>query len=97
MQALLTKEQAAEYLGLKTPEAAEKLLARLGVRKIDFSLMGGKGVRYRRADIDEALVRLEVDPNPAPKKKKRAKPLTDIFDLPVKEQVALLTAGGRPQ
>lgn len=42
MQALLTKEQAAEYLGLKTPEAAEKLLARLGVRKIDFSIMGGK-------------------------------------------------------
>ena len=42
MQALVTKDQAAEYLGLKTPEAAEKLLARLGVRKIDFSIMGGK-------------------------------------------------------
>ena len=97
MQALVTKEQAAEYLGLKTPEAAEKLLARLGVRKIDFSLLGGKGIRYRRADIDEALVRIEIDPNPAPKKKRHAKPRTDLFDLPIKEQVALLTAGGQPQ
>ena len=97
MQALVTKEQAAEYLGLKTPEAAEKLLARLGVRKIDFSIMGGKGVRYRRADIDEALVRMEIDPNPSPKKKRQARPRTDLFDLPIKEQVALLTAGGRPQ
>ena len=93
----MTKEQVSEYLGLKTPEAAERLMARLGVRKIDFSLMGGKGIRYRRAEIDEALVQIEVDPNPAPKKKRRAKPLTDLFDLPVKEQVALLTAGGRPQ
>ena len=97
MQALVTKDQAAEYLGLKTPEAAEKLLARLGVRKIDFSIMGGKGVRYRRADIDEALVRMEIDPNPAPKKKRQTRPRTDLFDLPIKEQVALLTAGGRPQ
>ena len=97
MQALVTKDQAAEYLGLKTPEAAEKLLARLGVRKIDFSIMGGKGVRYRRADIDEALVRMEIDPNPAPKKKRQARQRTDLFDLPIKEQVALLTAGGRPQ
>ena len=97
MKALVTKEQAAEYLGLKTPEAAEKLLARLGVRKIDFSIMGGKGVRYRRADIDEALVRMEIDPNPAPKKKRHVNQRTNIFDLPIKEQIALLTAGGRPQ
>lgn len=96
MQGLLTKAQAAEFLGLKTPEAAEKLLARLGVRKIDFSIMGGKGVRYRRTDINEALARLEVDPAPRPKKKRRTPP-ADLFDLPIKEQVALLTAGGRPQ
>lgn len=96
MQALVTKEEAAELLRLKTPEAAEKLLARLGVRKIDFSIIGGKGVRYRRTDIDEALARLEVDPTPRPKKKRRTPP-TDLFDLPIKEQVALLTAGGRAQ
>lgn len=96
MSDLVTKEEAAEFLRLKTPEAAEKLLARLGVRKIDFSIIGGKGVRYRRMDIDEALMRLEVKPAPTPKKKRR-RPPQDIFDLPIKEQVALLTAGGRPQ
>lgn len=92
MNALITKEQAAEYLSLKTPEAAEKLLARLGVCKIDFSLMGGKGIRYRRADIDEALEKITIDQQKTKKLKRPRRPVTDIFDLPIKEQMAILTA-----
>lgn len=90
MQSLLTKEQAAEYLVIKTPEAAEKLLTRLGVPKLDFSIIGGKGIRYRLADIEQALARVEV--RPAPKRRRHRKPAPDIFDLPIKEQVAILTA-----
>ena len=92
LPALVSKEQAAEYIGMKTPEAAEKRLARLGVKKYDFGLIGGKGIRYRLTDIDEALARIAVDPNPAPKKKRPKAPALDIFDLPIKEAVALLTA-----
>ena len=97
MNALVTKDQAAEYLGLKTPEAAEKLLARLGVRKVDFSIIGGKGIRYRKAEIVEALAKIEVNPNPPRKVRKPKPPSTDLFDLPIKEQMALLTAGGIQQ
>jgi hypothetical protein len=79
-------------LALKTPEAAEKLLARLGVHKIDYSLIGSKGVRYRKTDIEEALAAIEVDPTPPAKKKRPAKPRPGFFDLSIKEQMALLTA-----
>ncbi|SBW05518.1 hypothetical protein KL86DPRO_20501 [uncultured delta proteobacterium] len=90
MQSLLTKEQVAEYLAIKTPEAAEKLLSRLGVPKLDFSIIGGKGIRYRLADIEQALARVEVRPAPA-RRHRRRKPAPNIFDLPIKEQVAILT------
>ena len=93
MNALITKAQAAEYLGLKTPEAADKLLARLGVRKINFALIGSKGVRYRKAEIDEALAFVEVSSAPPYQKKKPAtKQLLGFADLTVKEQFAFLTA-----
>ncbi len=90
---LITKEQAATYLELKTPEAAAKMLSRLGVPRVDYSLAGGKGVRYRRSDIDEALAKITVSDS-SQKKRKSKKPATDVFDLPVKEQLALLTAHG---
>ncbi len=92
MNALLTIQQAADYLSLKTPEAAEKALRRLGVPKYDLSIVGSKGIRYRRADIEDALSKIEVKPKGAkPRKPKR--PPTDIFDLPVNEAAAILTHG----
>lgn len=93
---LVTKEQAAEFLKLKTTEAAEKLLERLAVKKIDYSVVGGKGIRYRLSDIQEALDRITVEPK-KPKattdrkpRKKRLGDIGDIFDLPYNEQVAAL-------
>ncbi|MDR2893045.1 MAG: hypothetical protein LBV80_08180 [Deltaproteobacteria bacterium] len=97
LASLINKEQAAEYLGLKTAEAAEKRLARLGVKKYDFGLVGGKGIRYRLADIDDALSRIVIDPTPPAKKKKPKKHEQNFFTLSVKEQKALLTAGGVTQ
>lgn len=91
MQSLITKEQAATYLGLKTPEAAEKLLARLGVSKINYALIGGKGVRYRKSDVDVALSAIEISPQKPSKKSHHKKIQTNFFDLSVSEQMALLT------
>ena len=92
MQLLMTKEQAAEYLVLKTPDAVEKLLKRLGVPRIDFSLVGSNGIRYRRSDIDAALSKIEVNPNPQRKVTKKKKPTECIFDRPIKEQMAYFTS-----
>jgi hypothetical protein len=92
MNALITREEAAIFLRLKTPEAAEKLLARLGVQKINYAIIGSKGVRYRTAEIEEALDKISVESNKKSKLRIKKRPRTDVFDLPVKEQVALLTA-----
>ena len=100
LPALVSKEQAAEYLGLKTVEAAEKHLASLGVMKYSFGLIGGKGIRYRRTDIDEALARIAIDPTlpaKAKKKKKKAAPQPNFFSLSIKEQMAFLTEQSAPQ
>jgi len=97
MQALLTKEDVRQVFGLKTIEATEKLLQRLGVPKINFSIIGGKGIRYRNTDIEEALAKIETKPKAARKPRKQKPPSTDLFDLPIKEQIAILTAGGSPQ
>ena len=96
MQALLTKEDARQFFGLKTIEATEKLLQRLGVPKMNFAIIGGKGVRYRRMDIEEALAKIEV--NHSKKTKILKKKITHNFlDLPIKEQFAILTANSTPQ
>ena len=98
MGALITKAQAAEYLGLKTPEAADKLLTRLGVRKINFALIGSKGVRYRRSEIDEALTTVEVGHTEVSQKKKaKKKTIPDFCTLSIKEQRAFLTESGPGQ
>ena len=94
---LLTKEDARQFFGLKTIEATERLLQRLGVPKMNFAIIGGKGIRYRKTDIDEALEKIEMKPKSARRPRKPKPPQTDIFDLPVKEQIAILTAGGSPQ
>ena len=62
MQGLLTKEDVRQFFGLKTIESTEKLLHSLGVPKMDFSLIGGKGIRYRKTDLEEALAKIEVKP-----------------------------------
>jgi hypothetical protein len=97
MQALFTKEDARKFFGLKTIEATERLLQRLGVPKMNFSIIGGKGIRYRKTDIEEALAQIEMRPKAARRGRKPKPQHTDIFDLPVKEQIAILTAGGSPQ
>lgn len=96
MTSLLTKDQARVYLCLETVEAAEKLLCRLGVPKIDYSLAGSKGIRYRACDIEEALSKIEISSAPQRSKRPR-RPRTDLFDLPITEQVALLTVSGHKQ
>ncbi len=97
MQNLLTKEDARLFFGLDTKEATEKLLRRLGVPRINFALVGGKGVRYRRSDLEDALGKITVDPQQSSKPRKARRPAADVFDLPVKEAVAVLTARGIPQ
>lgn len=97
MQGLLTKEDVRQFFGLKTIEATEKLLHRLGVPRMDFSIIGGKGIRYRKSDLEEALAKIEVKSQTARKPRKPKRPRTDIFDLPIKEQMAILTAGGPRQ
>lgn len=96
MQSLITKEQAAAYLGLKTPEAAEKLLARLGVPVYNFGIVGSKGVRYRLSDMEESLERVKVEVG-QPKRKKARKVHADLFSLPIKDQVRLLTSSSPAQ
>ena len=97
MNALITKEQAATYLGLKTPEAAVKLLTRLGVPKINFAIIGGKGIRYRRTDLEEALEKIEVQSSAAKKPRKLKRPAPDIFDLPIKEQMTFFLTENGPR
>jgi hypothetical protein len=94
MTNLLTKKDAMAFFGLATEGAAEKLLHRLGVPRIDFSLIGGKGIRYRKSDLEEALAKITVETKSSPKKKKPKQPPSDLWDLPVKEQMAILTAAG---
>jgi len=94
MQGLLTKKDAMQFFGLATEEAAEKLLRRLGVPRIDFSIIGGKGIRYRKSDLEQALEKITAGPKGAKKTKKPRQAASDLFDLPIKEQVALLTACG---
>lgn len=96
MQCLLTKEDARLFLGLKTIEATEKMLQRLRVPRMDFSIIGGKGIRYRRSDLEEALSRIEVRPKSSNRVPKKRRQRTDLFDLSVKEQLAILSAD-RPQ
>lgn len=60
MEGLLTKEDVKVFLGLKTIEATDKMLKRLNVPKVNFSLVGGKGIRYRRSDIEEAVSKMEI-------------------------------------
>jgi len=97
MQGLLTKKDAMQFFGLATEGAAEKLLHRLGVPRIDFSIIGGKGIRYRKSDLEEALEKITAGPKSTQKKQKPRRPTSDLFDLPIKEQMALLTACGVPQ
>ncbi|WP_297894752.1 hypothetical protein [uncultured Desulfovibrio sp.] len=92
MQYLLTKEDARQFFGFKTIEATEKMLQRLHVPKVDFSIVGGKGIRYRRSDLEEALSKIEVRPKSSGRISKRRRPRTDIFDLSVNEQLAILSA-----
>jgi hypothetical protein len=84
MQALLTKEDVRQFFGLNTIEATEKLLQRLGVPKMNFAIIGGKGVRYRRPDIEEALAKIEVKSRTVSRQRKQKQAQTDLFDLPVK-------------
>jgi len=95
MQGLLTKEDARQFLGLKTIEATEKLLHRLGVPRMDFSILGGKGIRYRKTDLQDALEKIEVKPRVAKSRPRHSR--TDLFDLPIKEQASILTTGGPHQ
>ena len=82
MQYLLTKEDARQFFGFKTIEATEKMLQRLHVPKVDFSIVGGK----------EALSKIEIRPKSSGRVSKRRRPRTDIFDLSVNEQLAILSA-----
>ena len=95
MTALVTKEQAAEYLGLK-PKAAERLLESLGVRKINFAIMGGKGIRYRRIDIDEALEQITTEKQEKPKAKRPKKRDAEVFSLSIKEQMVFFLTNSGP-
>jgi hypothetical protein len=96
MDTLLTIKEAAAFLGL-TQKAAEKLLHSLGVRKINFALAGGKGIRYRRADIEKALEKITIERR-APKSRPRCRRNSPtLLDLPVKEAMKLLTVEGAKQ
>lgn len=88
---LLTLKQAANFLQLKSEKAASKMLERLGVSKIDYALVGGKGVRYRQADIENALESLITQ-----RQSKKQIP-SNFFKLSTHEQILLLEANSPKQ
>lgn len=97
MDGLLNKEEVMQFFGLKTVEATERMLKRLGVPKVNYSLAGGKGIRYRKSDLQEAVSKMEVVPKPSQKPRMRRKVHSVLFDMPINDQFKLLTASGPRQ
>lgn len=91
MNSLMTKNDVTKFLGLKTTQATDKLLKKLGVPRVDFSTVGSKGIRYRKIDIEEAIEKMEVKQGTLKKSVKPKKCPSVFFDLPVNEQFLFLT------
>lgn len=95
MTNLLALKDVCSFFGYKSEEAAEALLKRLAVPYYDLTLAGGRGRRWRKSDIEDALIKIEVQPYK--KKNKVRHSASNMFDLPVAEAMALLTANGKQQ
>lgn len=85
---LIGAAQAAEYLGLRSADAAKRQLLKLRVPVHDLGRGRGLGLRWRIQDIDDATEALRRTPGAQnkPARTKKQPHAQDIFDLPVREQ-----------
>lgn len=80
-----------------TPGAARKWLDRKGVPVIDLGVGRGLGLRWARADVEEAILSIVKTAQSAKNKKSKFKPAALISGRTTAEIMADLTSSSPPQ